>query len=65
LLAFEGEKVEIGKPLVKKAKVSAKVLSQVKGEKLIVFKYKPKKNERTKTGHRQKLTQIKIEKIVL
>lgn len=63
LLFAEGEKVEIGKPILDKVKVTAKILSQEKGEKLTVFKYRPKKNERKKTGHRQKLTRIQIEKI--
>ena len=52
-------KVEIGSPMVK-AEVTAKVLSHGKGEKIIVFKYKPKKRESRKIGHRQPYTEIEI-----
>ncbi|EJP19625.1 ribosomal protein L21 [Peptostreptococcaceae bacterium AS15] len=45
------------------AKVTAKVLSHGKGKKLIVFKYKPKKDYRKKKGHRQPYTQLEIESI--
>ena len=47
------------------AKVSAKVEAQKKKKKIVVFKYKAKKNERKKQGHRQPFTQVKIEKITL
>ena len=50
---------------VASAKVSAKVEAQDKFRKIIVFKYKAKKNERKKQGHRQPFTQVKIEKISL
>ena len=50
---------------VKGAKVTAKVEAQDKFKKIIVFKYKPKKNERKKQGHRQPFTAVKIEKITL
>ena len=52
--------IEIGTPLVKGATVTAKVLGQVKGEKLIIFKYKPKKRYKRKIGHRQKFTEVEI-----
>jgi len=52
-------KIEIGNPLVK-AEVTAKVLKHGKGDKIIVFKYKPKKREAKKTGHRQPYTEIEI-----
>ena len=55
----------VGRPLVKKAKVTGKILSQDKEKKVIVFKYKSKKNYRKKTGHRQPYTEILIEKIEL
>ncbi|MEA2020861.1 MAG: 50S ribosomal protein L21 [Candidatus Caldatribacteriota bacterium] len=55
----------IGRPLVEKAKVTGKVLSQDKAKKIIVFKYKSKKKYRKKTGHRQPFTKILIEKIEL
>jgi len=52
-----------GNPLVEGASVSGKVLSQGKEKKIIVFKYKPKKDYRRKQGHRQPYTKIQIEKI--
>jgi len=52
-----------GTPVVEGASVSAKVEKHVKGEKVIVFKYKPKKNYRKKQGHRQPYTKVVIEKI--
>ena len=55
--------VQIGSPFVSGAKVLARVVSQGKGEKLIVFKYKPKKRYRRKTGHRQSLTRLSITEI--
>ena len=60
LLAEKNRKVEIGTPVVKDAKVEAKVLSHGKGEKIIVFKYKPKKRFSRKIGHRQPYTEIEI-----
>lgn len=63
LLVATGKEVKIGNPLVDKAKVEGKILSQEKGKKIVVFKMKPKKRYRKKTGHRQKITRIKIEKI--
>jgi len=60
--AAEGQskKVEIGKPFVEGVKISARVLSHGKGDKIIVFKYKPKKRESRKIGHRQPYTEIEI-----
>lgn len=63
LLVNKGGKIEIGTPKVSGAVVEAKVVSQTKGEKIIVFKYKKRKNYRKKTGHRQKLTEVEIGKI--
>jgi len=59
LLVEKNKKLEIGTPMVK-AEVSAKVLSHGKGDKIIVFKYKPKKRESRKIGHRQPYTEIEI-----
>jgi len=59
----DGE-LKIGTPYVEGAKVTAKVLEQGKGKKIVVFKYKPKKNYRRKQGHRQPFTSVRIEKIV-
>lgn len=55
--------MEIGAPYLKGAKVTARVLSHGKGKKIIVFKFKPKKNYRRKQGHRQPFTQVIIQKI--
>ena len=59
LLTEKDGKVEIGMPLVK-TEVTAKVLSQGKGDKVIVYKYKPKKRESRKIGHRQPYTEVEI-----
>ncbi|HNV99647.1 MAG TPA: 50S ribosomal protein L21 [Chitinophagales bacterium] len=63
LLKSRDGKVEIGAPTVASASVSATILSHVKGEKVIVFKKKRRKNYRVKNGHRQSFTKIKIDKI--
>lgn len=63
LLVNDDGKVTIGNPLVDNAKVIAKVEQHVKSKKIIVFKYKAKKNYRKKTGHRQPYTKLKIDKI--
>ena len=52
--------VQVGTPTVGGAKVIAKVLSQGKGEKIVIFKFKPKKRYRRKTGHRQNITMLSI-----
>lgn len=64
LLADDGE-VQVGTPFVEGAKVTGKVAGQVKGPKIIVFKYKPKIRYRRKQGHRQLYTQVAIEEVVL
>ncbi len=64
LLIDNDEKdVKIGAPVIKGAKVTAKVLSHVKGDKVIVFKKKRRKGYKVKNGHRQQFTQIQIENI--
>lgn len=63
LLVEKNKKLHIGDPLVKEAKVTAKVLKQGKGKKVIVFKYKPKTRYKKKQGHRQLFTEIEITKI--
>ena len=60
LLVGEGESVKVGTPAVEGAKVEGKVLAQVKGQKIVVYKYKAKKNERKKQGHRQPYTKVEI-----
>jgi len=52
-----------GNPVLNGVSVSAKVLGEGKGKKIIVFKYKAKKHERKKQGHRQPYTKVQIEKI--
>ncbi len=63
MLTVDGDKVKAGTPVVKDVVVSAKVVSHVQDKKITVFKYKPKKNERKKQGHRQPYTKISIESI--
>ncbi|MDI6696043.1 MAG: 50S ribosomal protein L21 [Anaerolineales bacterium] len=65
LLVVNEDKINVGTPYVEGAIVQAKVAAQVKGPKLIVFRYKPKKRIRVKTGHRQKYTRLQIEAINL
>ncbi|MFL0195781.1 50S ribosomal protein L21 [Clostridium sp. WILCCON 0269] len=63
LIVNKDEGLVVGKPVVEGAKVKAKVLSQGKARKVIVFKYKAKKDYRKKQGHRQPYTKLQIEKI--
>jgi large subunit ribosomal protein L21 len=63
LLVSDGSDVKVGTPLVSGAKVSATVVGDVKDRKVVVFKYRPKNRYRVKTGHRQKLTRLKIDGI--
>jgi len=62
LLSNDG-KVEVGNPYVANAKVDGKVVSQGRGKKIVVFKYKAKKNERRTLGHRQDYTKVEITSI--
>ena len=64
LLVDNDGKVAVGTPTVKGAKVTAKVLEHVKGEKVIVFKKKRRKTYQKMNGHRQQFTQIQVETIV-
>ena len=63
LLSSVGGNVSVGAPGVEGASVLGEIAGQVKGPKLIVFKYKAKTRARAKTGHRQPLTSITIKKI--
>ena len=63
LLVEKSKKVLIGDPMVKGATVLAKVISEGKRKKVIIMKYKAKKRQRTKTGHRQLYTEVEITKI--
>lgn len=63
VLMVAGDDVKVGSPVVEGAKVSAEVLDQKKDKKIVIFKFKAKKNYRKKKGHRQPYTLVKIEKI--
>ena len=65
LLAEAGGKFSIGTPSIEGAKVSAKILSHLKGDKIIVFKKKRRKGYKKKNGHRQHFTKIQITGISL
>ena len=65
LAVLDGENSKIGTPVVEGASVEAKVLKSGKAKKVIVFKYKAKKNEKKKQGHRQPYTKVEITKIAL
>lgn len=60
LLVADDASVKIGTPVLDGVKAKAKVVEHGKGKKVIVFKYKPKKNIRTKRGHRQPYTKVEI-----
>ncbi len=60
ILVSDEKEVKVGNPYVKGVKVEGKVVAHGKGKKIIVFKMKPKKNERTKQGHRQPYTKVEI-----
>ena len=64
LLINDGKDVTIGTPYVSRAKVEATVVSQIKGPKIVVFKYKPKIRYRVKQGHRQRFTRLRIDSIL-
>lgn len=63
LAVIDGDKATFGQPTVAGASVQATVAKNGKGKKIIVFKYKPKKNEKTKQGHRQPYTKVEITKV--
>ncbi len=64
LLISDGETTTVGDPLVQGARIQATVLGEIKGPKLVVFRYKPKKRIRVKTGHRQHYTRLRIDAIL-
>ena len=63
VLVSDDKKVEVGTPYVKGVKVEGKVVSHGKGKKILVYKYKAKKNYRRTQGHRQPYTKVEITKI--
>jgi large subunit ribosomal protein L21 len=64
VLLLGGEKLAVGKPLVGGAKVEAKIVEQGLGPKVVIFKFRRRKNYRRKTGHRQPFTALEITNIV-
>jgi len=62
-LIYSKGKVSVGKPIVRGAKVEAKIIDQIKGEKIKILKYKAKSRYRRKIGHRQRYTRIEITKV--
>lgn len=60
LLVGDEGKVQVGKPLVKNASVTAEVVREVRGEKVIAFRFKRRKGVRKKRGHRQDYTEVRI-----
>lgn len=60
VLMLSGDQVQVGKPYVEGAEVTGKVVRHGKGEKIVILKYKSKKNYRRKAGHRQPFTQVEI-----
>ncbi len=64
LLISDGKKIAVGTPYLKGAKVEATIEAQIKGPKIVVFKYKPRERYRVKTGHRQRYTRLRISSIV-
>jgi large subunit ribosomal protein L21 len=65
LLLVDGEDVSVGTPTIMGARINTTVIGEVKGPKIIVFKYRPKKRYRVKTGHRQKYTRLQINSITV
>ncbi len=63
VLFVGGDQVKVGQPLVDGATVTAKVDDHGRGKKVVIFKFKAKKNYRRKQGHRQPFTKVTIEKI--
>ncbi|MBL8066107.1 MAG: 50S ribosomal protein L21 [Chthonomonadaceae bacterium] len=64
LMIVDGEKVTVGSPFVKGAKVKAEIVWQGKAKKIVAFNYKPKKNVRKKWGHRQPQTHLKVTEVI-
>ncbi|MFQ5882728.1 MAG: 50S ribosomal protein L21 [Candidatus Methylomirabilales bacterium] len=65
LLVGEGEKIQVGSPVVPGAKIRARILGQVRGRKVAVFKFRRREKYRRKTGHRQQLTRLQVEEIAV
>jgi len=64
VMVCDGDKVTVGSPFVKGAKVTAEIVLQGKAKKINGFNYKPKKNERKRWGHRQPQTHLKVTEVL-
>lgn len=60
LLVANGDSVQVGQPVVDGASVTARITGQYRGDKILVFKYRPKKRIRVRKGHRQYITRLQI-----
>lgn len=65
LLIHDGKAAKVGTPYLSSCAVHGELIGEVKGPKVIAFKYKKRKNYRRKVGHRQKYTRVKITKIAV
>ena len=65
LLGADGDTIKVGAPVVDGASVSAEVVRHGRGEKIIIFKHKRRKNYRRKQGHRQGFTEVRVNEISL
>ena len=65
LLGADGDNIKVGKPVVDGASVTAEVVRHGRGEKIVIFKHKRRKNYRRKQGHRQGFTEVKVNDITL
>ena len=64
LLVADDNQVAVGRPLVEGARVTAEIVEHGRGDKVIIFKFKRRKNSRLKKGHRQDFTRVKINDVV-
>lgn len=65
MLVQDGDNIRVGNPYLKNAKVIARVLKHYKADKVMAFRFVNKENVRKKRGHRQQLTELKIEKVLV
>ena len=63
LLVSDGEEITVGQPTVEDAAVSATIVEQYRGKKILVWKYRPSKRYRLRKGHRQSYTRLRIDSI--
>lgn len=64
LLISDEDSVAVGRPVIEGARVTGEIVEQGLGDKLIVYKFKRRKNQRKKTGHRQQYTAVKISQVL-